>query len=124
FAGLRPAWSAVPTADDAPRLYDGFGNYHRDTSTDSPEAQRWFDQGMQLLYGFNHDEAIRSFRHAAELDDDFALAWWGVAYAHGLHINNPVMSETQSRLAYEAAAEARARLDHASPVERALIEAV
>ncbi len=111
-------------ADDAPRLYEGFGNYHRPTSTRSAEAQRWFDQGVQLLYGFNHDEAIRSFQQAARIDDTFALAWWGVAYARGLHINNPVMTEIQSRRAYDAAQEALKRVEHASPVERALIEAV
>lgn len=106
------------------RLYDGFGNYTRSVTTSSPDAQRWFNQGIQLLYGFNHDEAIRSFHRAAEIDPDCAMAWWGVAYAHGLHINNPVMSERQSELAYEASREAMARLEHASPPERALIRAV
>lgn len=110
--------------DPPPQYYEGFGNYTRSASTDSAAAQRWFDQGMQLLYGFNHDEAIRSFRQAAEVDSDFAMAWWGVAYAHGLHINNPVMGEEQSVRAYEAAAKAKERIDHASPVEQALIRAV
>lgn len=109
---------------DEPRLYDGFGNYHRAVTTSSPEAQEWFDQGMQLLYGFNHDEAIRSFKHAATIDPDCAMAWWGVAYASGLHINNPVMSEVQSRRAYEAAEQAMRRIDSASPVEQAMIRAV
>ncbi len=106
------------------RLYEGYGGYHRPITTSSPEAQRWFDQGLQLLYGFNHDEAIRSFHRAAELDPECAFAWWGIAYAHGLHINDPRMSEEQSRAAWEAVQEARARLAQASPVERALIEAV
>jgi cytochrome c-type biogenesis protein CcmH/NrfG len=57
-----------------------------------------------LLYGFNHDEAIRSFEKAAELDPSCAMAWLGSAYARGLHINNPEMSEEQSRLAREAVA--------------------
>ena len=106
------------------RLYSGFGNYHRPISTTSPEAQQWFDQGMQLLYGFNHDEAIRSFREAANHDPNCAMAWWGVAYANGLHINNPVMTAAQSQRGYEAAQEALKRIDHASPVEQALIRAV
>jgi len=106
------------------RIYDGFGGYERTVSTDSREAQRWFNQGIQLLYGFNHDEAIRSFRQAAAVDPDCAMAWWGVAYASGLHINNPEMTEQQSKQAYEAAQEAMARIDRASPAERALIEAV
>ncbi|HZW08666.1 MAG TPA: tetratricopeptide repeat protein [Phycisphaerales bacterium] len=109
---------------ERPSLYAGFGGYARPVSTDSPEAQRWFDQGIQLLYGFNHDEAIRSFQQAAEIDPDCAMAWWGVAYARGLHINNPRMGEEQSRLAYEAAQEAMERVGSASPVEQALIRAV
>ncbi|MEX0886721.1 MAG: hypothetical protein WD009_09805 [Phycisphaeraceae bacterium] len=107
-----------------PRFYEGFGNYHREVTTESEQAQRWFDQGMQLLYGFNHDEAIRSFEQAAAHDPDCAMAWWGVAYGHGLHINNPVMTEAKSRLAYDAAEEAMRRIDHASPTEQALIRAV
>ncbi|TVQ59866.1 MAG: hypothetical protein EA379_09670 [Phycisphaerales bacterium] len=117
-----PARAGVAPADIP--LYEGFGNYQRPASTSSPEAQRWFDQGMQLLYGFNHDEAIRSFQRAAAYDDGFAMAWWGVAYARGLHINNPEMSEEQSLLAYDDAQEALRRIDRASPVEAALIRAV
>jgi glutamine cyclotransferase len=59
----------------APRLYEGFDGYHRDVTTRSPEAQRFFDQGLQLLYGFNHDEAVRSFQAAARLDPD--ASWPG-----------------------------------------------
>lgn len=106
------------------REYAGFGNYTRAVTTNSPEAQRWFNQGIQLLYGFNHDEAIRSFAMAAEIDPDCAMAWWGVGYAHGLHINNPEMTERQSRLGWEATREALRRADRASDVERALILAL
>ncbi|HVS17428.1 MAG TPA: hypothetical protein VMT18_02425, partial [Planctomycetota bacterium] len=121
--------SSSPAAEEAPasagaRLYDGFGNYARPITTSSPEAQRWFDQGLQLLYGFNHDEAIRSFARAAELDPGCAMASWGVAYAHGLHINNPAMSEKASNAAWAASREALARLDDESPVEQALVRAV
>lgn len=111
-------------AAEPARMYDGFGGYTRKVTTASPEAQAWFNQGMQLLYGFNHDEAIRSFRKAAEIDPDCAMAWWGVAYAHGMHINNPAMGEEQSRLAYEASVEATARLNDETAVERALVAAV
>ena len=107
-----------------PRLFDGYGGYHRAVTTSSPEAQRWMDQGLQLLYGFNHDEAIRSFREAARIDPGCAMAWWGIAYAHGLHINDPRMSEEQSRAAFEATQEALKHAPNAAPVERALIEAV
>ncbi|MCL4222384.1 MAG: hypothetical protein KJZ65_13550 [Phycisphaerales bacterium] len=122
-------WAALPAAAQVsesvpPAFYPGFGGYHRVVTTSVPEAQQAFDQGIQLLYGFNHDEAIRSFQHAASLDPDCAMAWWGVAYAHGLHINNPQMGEEQSKRAFDAAQEALQRLDKASPVEAALIRAV
>jgi len=118
-----------PHSSDGPsRLYEGYADletaYRRPTSTTSAEAKLWFDQGLMLLYGFNHDEAIRSFRRASEIDPDFGLAWWGVAYAYGLHINNPAMTEVQSRRGHAAALEALRRVDGAWPVERALIEAV
>jgi tetratricopeptide (TPR) repeat protein len=105
-------------------LYDGFQGYSRKVTTDSDLAQRWFDQGIQLLYGYNHDEAIRSFEKAAEIDSSCAMAWWGVAYARGLHINNPEMSEQQSRLAYEASREGLDALDNETPAEQALVMAV
>jgi tetratricopeptide (TPR) repeat protein len=106
------------------RLYAGFEGYTRKVTTDSAEAQRWFDQGIQLLYGYNHDEAIRSFEKAAEMDPSCAMAWWGSAYARGLHINNPEMGEEQSRQADEAARRAVAALDRETAVERALVQAV
>ena len=73
-------------------LYQGFGNYHRTITTDSAAVQKWFDQGIQLLYGFNHDDAIRSFLAAAAIDPSAAMPWWGIAYAHGININDPQMT--------------------------------
>jgi tetratricopeptide (TPR) repeat protein len=105
-------------------LYPNFGTYHRPILTESTEAQLWFDQGLQLLYGFNHDEAIRAFTMAAEADPQCPMAWWGVAYANGLHINNPAMTEAQSKAGYEAAQQALRHLNRASPVERSLVIAV
>lgn len=117
--------SAADTkADVPPAFYAGFSGYARTVTTDAEEAQRWFDQGIQLLYGYNHDEAIRSFEQAAAVDPSCAMAWWGVAYARGLHINKPEMSEEQSRLAYEAAAKATAAIDDETPVEKALVRAI
>ena len=108
----------------ASNLYKGFTGYSRKITTNSPEAQQWFDQGIQLLYGFNHDEAIRSFEQAAKLDPSCAMAWWGSAYARGLHINNPLMGEEQSRLADAAAKKAEAALDNETEVEQAVVHAV
>ena len=135
--GIAPLISAAepsekPTAADkkfqeeanAANLYPGFAAYDRKITTASPEAQQWFDQGIQLLYGFNHDEAIRSFEKAAEIDPSCAMAWWGSAYARGLHINNRKMGKEQSELAYEAAQKAVAALDNESAVEKGLVRAV
>lgn len=116
--------AADTPAEDGAKLYEGFGNYTRKVTTSSPDAQEWFDQGMQLLYGFNHDEAIRSFTRAAAIDPDCAMAWWGIAYANGLHINNQAMSAEKSRAAYAAAQEANARIETASPAEQALVRAL
>ncbi|MFI4894678.1 MAG: hypothetical protein ACIAQ0_14790 [Phycisphaerales bacterium JB058] len=105
-------------------LYEGFGSFERTITTESAEAQALFNQGMQLLYGFNHDEAIRSFKAAAAEDPSAAMPWWGVAYANGININDPEMTEIRSSAAREAADKALARMGGASPVEQALIRAV
>ena len=105
-------------------LYEGFTGYKRSVTTNSESAQTWFNQGIQLLYGYNHDEAIRSFEKAAEIDPDCAMAWWGSAYARGLHINNPEMGEEQSKQAHEAAQKAVAALSNESRVEQELVKAV
>jgi tetratricopeptide (TPR) repeat protein len=110
--------------DEPARRYDGYASFGRPVTTRSAEAQAWFDQGMQLLYGFNHDEAIRSFHEAASVDPSCAMAWWGVAYASGLHINNPEMTDEKNRLGWEAAQKAVALAGSASDPERALIRAV
>jgi tetratricopeptide (TPR) repeat protein len=106
------------------RLYADMGSHTRPISTDSARAQRFFDQGLQLTYGFNHDEAVRSYRRAAELDPDSPMPWWGIAYCQGININDPVMGEERSRAAWDAVNEAKARLDTATPVERALVTAL
>jgi tetratricopeptide (TPR) repeat protein len=106
------------------RLYEGFESYSRPIATSSERAQEFVDQGLQWLYGFNDDEAIRCFREAARLDPECAFAWWGIAYASGINVNDPVMSEGESRLAWEALGEAVARRGHARPVERELIDAL
>jgi len=77
-----------------------------------------------LTYGFNHGEAIRAFQEAAALDPDAAMAWWGIAYANGMHINMPEMEESQWRASYAAAQRALDELDDESELEKALIRAV
>jgi tetratricopeptide (TPR) repeat protein len=113
----EPAASTVP-------LFEGTGTHVRPVTTTSPEAQRYFDQGLNFLYAFNHDEAIRSFRRAAEIDPACAMAWWGIAIANGPHINYPTMDEARSRAAWEALERARRHQAGARPVDRALIAAL
>lgn len=121
IAGMSIAAYSKP---DTSKLYPGFGDYLRPITTNSEEAQKLFDQGIQLMYGFNHDEAIRSYHAAAEADPDAAMPWWGIAYSLGININDPAMTEERSKLAREAADKALERIDNASPEEAALIRAI
>jgi tetratricopeptide (TPR) repeat protein len=104
-------------------LFEGMGRHARKINTKSPEAQTYFNQGLILAYGFNHDEAIRSFAEAAKLDPDCAMAYWGIAYALGPNFNLK-MDENNGRRAYAAIQAAIARKQHASEVERELIDAM
>ncbi|MBL8863665.1 MAG: hypothetical protein JNK02_16870 [Planctomycetes bacterium] len=99
------------------------GTHTRAATTSSAEAQRWFDQGLNWLYAFNHDEAIHCFSEALERDPAFAMAWWGIATANGPHINNPLVPPERDAFAREAVRRARTLAVGASEVERALIAA-
>ena len=77
------------TTPKAP-LYDNLGSYHHPITTKSPEAQKYFDQGLTLSYAFNHAEAIRAFRKAQALDPKCAMCFWGEAWALGPNINVPM----------------------------------
>jgi tetratricopeptide (TPR) repeat protein len=116
------ARSAAPATGTVP-LFDGLGGFTRKVTTASAQAQRYFDQGLAFMYAFNHDEAIRAFRRAAELDPKCAMAQWGIAIAYGPHINNPVVPPERAALAWDALTAAKARAAGASPVEQALIGA-
>src|SRR5258706_13098578 len=76
-----------PAAEKPVALYPGLGNWRHPIHTRSPEAQKFFDQGLNLLYGFNRYEAMRSFRKASELDPEAAMPYWGIAMAWGPYIN-------------------------------------
>ena len=105
-------------------FYDGLGSYSRKVTTDSAEAQRYFDQGLAFLHGFNHRAAIRAFQQAAETDPDCAMAHWGIALACGPHINFTAVPPPAAELAWKELDLAKKDGGHASPVERALIEAL
>lgn len=104
--------------------FEGTGPHARKVKTSSAEAQEWFDQGLNFLFAFNHDEAIRSFERAAAADPGCAMAHWGIAVANGPHINNPMVDEAHAKAAWAALSKARELAVGASPVERELIEAL
>ena len=104
-------------------LLDTRGNVHRAVGTRSPEAQAFFDQGLALTYGFNHDEAARSFARAAALDPSCALCFWGAAYTLGPNYNIPMLPD-RARAAWEALTEAQRAAPSAKPDEQALIAAL
>ena len=106
------------------RLFEGVDRYDFPITTDSEAAQAWFNQGLLFAYGFNHAEAIRSFKEAAAHDPKAAMPWWGIAYANGMHINLVDVTEQQWQASHEALREARRRLDNETELEHALINAV
>ena len=112
----------VSTGAIAPRL-EGLGEHHFEVSTESEEAQAFFDQGLALLYAFNHGEALRAFEEAARLDPQCAMAYWGQAYALGPHLNQ--MMQAQNVAPAKAAIEIAQRLGvNATEKEKAFIDAL
>ena len=126
---ISPAAPAAAASADAaanesdPPLMEDLGKLHYRVSTSSKAAQRYFDQGLRLAWGFNHDEARRAFRKAQRLDPQCAMCYWGEAWVLGPNINAP-MDEKAVAPAVAAADKARALADRATPRERALIEAI
>jgi tetratricopeptide (TPR) repeat protein len=112
----RPAPPTVP-------LYDNLGDHHHAITTASPDAQKYFDQGLRLSYAFNHAEAIRAFRQGIDLDASCAMCYWGVAFALGPNINAPITEEAAAE-AYQAIEQARKVAGGATENERAYIEAL
>lgn len=123
MGSCRTGPGAERAALQPPRLFEGLGNVHHPISTSVPAAQQYFDQGLALTYAFNHEAAIDSFREAARLDPRCAICWWGVAYAWGPNINAP-MGPHGAAEAWKALREAQRLARHASPAERAWIEAL
>ena len=104
-------------------LVNGLGDLHHPVSTHNVEAQKFFDQGLRFIYAFNHDEAARSFQHAAELDSKLAMAYWGVAEAVGPNYNDPADPD-RFKHAHEAVQKAVDLSSGASPSEQAYILAM
>ncbi|MBS0184506.1 MAG: tetratricopeptide repeat protein [Nitrospira sp.] len=126
-----PSWATESTDEPAPPtsqsdkvpLYTNLGSHHKRISTRVPATQQYFDQGLRLVYGFNHAEAIRSFTRAAELDPTCAMCYWGIALAYGPHVNAS-MDKASGVAAYAAVQKALALKSHATKPERAYIEAL
>jgi len=121
------AWTAAqhhPAAGPHPvTMMTGYGNLHHPVTTSSAEAQQFFDQGLRQIYAFNHDEAARSFQHAAELDPRMAMAYWGIAEAVGPNYNDPADVDRFLK-AHSAIQKAQELAAGASPSERAYIAAM
>ncbi|MEI9933238.1 MAG: hypothetical protein WDM89_22570 [Rhizomicrobium sp.] len=115
-------YAGQPDRQGAP-LFDGYGDHTHKITTSNPKTQAYFDQGVRLLFAFNHAEAIRSFREGARLDPDCAMCWWGVAFALGSNINLPMQSDAVAP-AWAALEMARALEPKASKEEAAWIEAL
>jgi tetratricopeptide (TPR) repeat protein len=105
------------------KLLDGLGEHHHAITTKSPQAQRFFDQGLALAYAFNHPEAKRSFEEAVRLDPSCAMCHWGVGFVLGPNIN-AAMDPGVSADAYAASRRALALAPNVSASERAFIEAL
>jgi tetratricopeptide (TPR) repeat protein len=104
-------------------MMSGLGDLHHPVSTQNKDAQEFFDQGLRLIYSFNHDEAARSFHKAAELDPKLAMAYWGIAEAVGPNYNDPA-SEDRFKQAHEAIQKAVDLSGNASEAERGYILAM
>ena len=129
WAGLALAQSHHETdhdatlADAAVPLFDGLGDHHFTITTSSDDAQRYFDQGLMFVYGFDHFEAVRSFQEAVRLDPTCAMCHWGLALALGPHIN-AAMSPDAVPEAYEASRRAVELAATATEREQAFVEAL
>ncbi|HWA29880.1 MAG TPA: hypothetical protein VG867_02220 [Rhizomicrobium sp.] len=101
----------------------GYGDHHHPITMNDPQTQAFFDQGVRLMFAFNHAEAIRSFREAARLDPNCAMCWWGVAFALGPNINLPMQPDAVAP-AVAAVQRAQSLESKASPEEAEWIEAI
>jgi tetratricopeptide (TPR) repeat protein len=110
--------------------YFDLGPYSRKVTTTSPDAQLWFDRGLNWLFGFNHGEAIKCFQKALKHDPECAMAHWGVSYAAGPNYNlpwhryDPLGRQMALSASYDALRGALAHAEKASSVEKAMIEAL
>ncbi|HET7587631.1 MAG TPA: hypothetical protein VFL45_06075 [Gammaproteobacteria bacterium] len=120
---MATAPAAAAPKNPAVPFLRGLGDHHHPITTSVPTAQRYFDQGLILAFGFNHAEALRSFRAAQQLDPDCAMCYWGEALVLGPNIN-AAMDPADNPQAYAALQKALMNADGASERERAYIQAL
>ena len=123
LGGCEAPAPRTTAAQPAPALFEDFGSLHRDIGSANPAAQRYFDQGLRMAYGFNHEAAGRAFAEAERRDPECAICVWGQALVLGPNINQPMEAGTV-RQATALAKRAQALATHAQPVDRALIAAL
>jgi tetratricopeptide (TPR) repeat protein len=123
-ADMTSAPATLEQWAEGAQLFDGLGDFHRGVTTSSKEAQAYVDQGMRLLWAFNHDESSRSFARAAQLDPTCAMCFWGVALTVGPNYNLPMMAERRAKVAWQALQQAKANAPRTAPVEQAMIAAL
>jgi tetratricopeptide (TPR) repeat protein len=123
-AQTPPAAPASPPAPKPADLFSGMGSHRHPIRTSSAEAQRYFDQGVVLLYGFNHEEAFRSFERAAELDPKSPMPRWGMALSLGANYNDPEPEIDRLKKARAEVEKALALSADAAENERAYVEAL
>src|SRR5215813_1337822 len=112
------------SGDQPAKLMPGLGDLHHPVSTRNPAAQKFFDQGLALIYAFNHEEARRSFEQAAKLDPKLAMARWGIALAVGPNYNEPHIDPSRLQAADHALEKANELAAGASERERDYIAAL
>jgi hypothetical protein len=117
------ALALVHCAAEEP-FFDGLGSHEFRVTTASPVAQRYFNQGIAFLHGFNHGAAIRSFSTAIEHDPKCAMAHWGIALANGPHINFPTVPPHAAELAWKELQLAKEHAAGTTPLEQDLIKAL
>src|SRR5262250_3429252 len=123
FPPLAFAQTKAPGATPVALLPD-LGSHHHPIATKAPEAQRFFDQGLILSFGFNREEALRSFRRAAELDPASPMPYWGIALALGLHLNMNLDMDVVPTDAHAAIEKALALSASSPAYEKAYVEAM
>ena len=132
-AALLPLWAACgdpgsikPDSETRAVLVEGSGTYSREISTQNPQAQAFFDQGLRLAWGFYFPESIASYQEAARLAPDHPMPFWGMAHAMGPNPNSRYaqMPDDPKGEGLKAINSALERIDRASPLEAKLIRAL